>query len=61
LGLVNYIKETGEDYIALGALNIIRTEEGKLSYRPFCSGKITIDGILRHKSYEAQPKQASNQ
>ncbi len=55
IGIINYLKDEGqEDYLALGLLNLVRTSDGKLSFRPLLSGRCTIDGILRHKRYKQQ-------
>lgn len=50
LGLVNYINDDGSDYVAFAPLNIINKENGKLSYVPFFSSRISLDGVLRHKT-----------
>jgi len=49
LGLFNNIKEDKGDYIAIGLLNRITSDNEKTKYRLGLSGKVSIDGIFKHK------------
>jgi len=50
LGLFNNIKDTRNDYFALGLVNRITGEDGKKRSSLFCSGRIHIDGFFRHRN-----------
>jgi len=48
-GFYNKIEKTDGDYLVFGLVNRIKQDDGKYSTRLLVDGKITIDGIFRHK------------
>ncbi len=55
-GFYNIIKETDGDYVAFGLINQTKNDDGKYSLRFLFDGKITIDGIFRHRKSGLEEK-----
>ena len=66
LGVYNRVDATnGKDYISVGLLNRVITPEGhgkkRVSYIPFLAGKVSIDGIFRHRKQTQENKDDTKQ